>query len=59
MNTYLINRIKLGYAAIPLKTYVKNDTLYKQEYEFMSGKVINNTINKRSNYLTLNNILAH
>lgn len=54
MNTYLINRIKLGYAAIPLKTYVKNDTLYKQEYEFMSGKVINNTINKRSNYLTLN-----
>ena len=54
MNTYLINRIKLGYAAIPLKTYVKNDTLYKQEYEFMSGKIINNTINKRSNYLTLN-----
>jgi len=54
MNTYLINRIKLGYAAVPLKTYIKNDTLYKQEYEFMSGKVINNTINKRSNYLTLN-----
>lgn len=54
MNTYLLNRIKLGYAAIPLKTYKKNDTLYKQEYEFMSGKAINNSVNKRNNYLTLN-----
>ncbi|HRG00508.1 MAG TPA: rod shape-determining protein MreC [Bacteroidia bacterium] len=54
MNTYLLNRIKLGYAAIPLKVYKKNDTLYKQEYEFMSGKAINSTVNKRSNYLTLN-----
>ena len=43
MNTFLLNRIKLGYAAIPLKTYKKNDTLYKQEYEFMNGKAINNS----------------
>jgi rod shape-determining protein MreC len=54
MNTFLLNRIKLGYAAIPLKSYKKNDTLYKQEYEFMSGKVINSSVNKRNNYLTLN-----
>lgn len=54
MNTFLLNRIKLGYAAIPLKTYKKNDTLYKQEYEFMSGKAINSSVNKRNNYLTLN-----
>ena len=39
-NTYLLNRIKLGYATIPLKAYTKNDTLYKQVYEFMSAKVI-------------------
>ncbi len=54
MNTFLLNRIKLGYAAIPLKVYKKNDTLYKQEYEFMSGKAINSSVNKRNNYLTLN-----
>ncbi len=54
MNVYLLNRIKLGYAAIPLKIYKKNDTLYKQEYEFMNGKAINSGVNKRNNYLTLN-----
>lgn len=54
MNTFLLNRIKLGYAAIPLKVYKKNDTLYKQEYEFMNGKAINSSVHKRSNYLTLN-----
>lgn len=54
MNIFLMNRIKLGYAAIPLKTYKKNDTLYRQEYEFMNGKAINSSVNKRNNYLTLN-----
>ena len=54
MNIFLMNRIKLGYAAIPLKTYKKNDTLYRQEYEFMNGKAINSSVNKRNNYITLN-----
>jgi rod shape-determining protein MreC len=53
-NAFLLNRIKLGYAVIPLKVYKKNDTLYRQDYEFMSGKVINSSVNKRNNYLTLN-----
>ena len=54
LNTFLLNRIKLGYAAIPLKIYKKKDTLYKQEYEFMNGKAISSSVNKRNNYLTLN-----
>lgn len=54
LNTFLLNRIKLGYAAIPLKTYKIRDTLYKQEYEFLNGKAINSSVNKRNNYLTLN-----
>jgi len=29
------------------------DTLLKQKYTYMEAKVINNTINKRNNYLTL------
>lgn len=53
-NVFLLNRIKMGYMAIPQKTYIKRDTLYKQYYEFMSGKAINNSVNRRNNYLTLN-----
>ncbi len=53
-NTYLLNRLKLGYAALPLKIYTRHDTLYRQDYEFMSGKVINSSVTKRNNYLTLN-----
>ncbi len=30
-----------------------NDTLHKQRYTYMNAKVINNTTNKRNNYLTL------
>lgn len=53
-NNYLLNRIKLGYAVLPLKNYKVRDTLYRQEYEFINAKVINTSVNKRSNYLTLN-----
>ncbi|MCC6182759.1 MAG: rod shape-determining protein MreC [Bacteroidia bacterium] len=54
MNTFLLNRIKLGYGAVPLKNYTVKDTLYRKEYEFMNGKVINSSVNRRNNYLTLN-----
>lgn len=30
-----------------------NDTVYEQQYRFMVAKVVNNSINRRSNYLTL------
>lgn len=53
-NTYLLNRLKLGYAALPLKIYTRHDTIYRQDYEFMNGKVINSSVTKRNNYLTLN-----
>ena len=33
---------------------VFNDTVYKQQYTFMPAKVINNSVNRRNNYLTLN-----
>ncbi len=32
---------------------VLNDTLHHQQYEFMTAKVVNNSINRRNNYLTL------
>jgi len=36
-----------------------NDTLYKQQYTFMTARVINNSINRRNNYLTLNKGSKH
>jgi rod shape-determining protein MreC len=31
-----------------------NDTIYHQQYSFLTAKVINNSANRRNNYLTLN-----
>ncbi|MCC6690087.1 MAG: rod shape-determining protein MreC [Bacteroidia bacterium] len=35
------------------RTYIANDSLRKQKYEYISAKVVNNSTNRRSNYLTL------
>ncbi len=53
-NATLHQRMKEAYAIIPLQTIKVKDTLFRQEYSFATGKVINNTTNKRSNYFTLN-----
>ena len=53
-NAILHNLLKTGYAALPLEVYKKNDTLYKQQYQYVSAKAINSSVNKRSNYITLN-----
>lgn len=41
------------------KTFVVDDTLYTQRYKYRNAKVINNSINKRKNYITLNKGLRH
>ncbi len=33
---------------------INNDTILKQQYTFLTSKVINNSTNRRNNYLTLN-----
>lgn len=43
-----------SYDFISLKNFRRNDTLYKQKYTYIPARVINNTTNLRSNYLTLN-----
>jgi len=43
-----------SYEFISLKNFERNDTLYKQKYTFFPAKIINNSTNYRSNYLTLN-----
>ncbi len=53
-NAALRNLLKSNYSAIPLAEYKKNDTLYKQQYSYVAAKVVNSSVNKRRNFLTLN-----
>jgi rod shape-determining protein MreC len=53
-NAILRNLLRANYNIIPLTVYEKLDTLYKQQYSYLSAKVVNSSVNKRRNYLTLN-----
>lgn len=33
---------------------VSNDSIYKQQFTFINSRVVNNSVNRRNNYLTLN-----
>jgi rod shape-determining protein MreC len=41
------------------RVYVMKDTVYKQQYQYISAKVINNSTNKRNNYITINRGAYH
>lgn len=53
-NAFLRNLLKSNYNIIPLTRYEKLDTVYKQQYSYLSAKVVNSSVNKRRNFLTLN-----
>jgi rod shape-determining protein MreC len=53
-NAILKNYLKSSYAVLPLNEYKRNDTVYKQQYTYIDAKVVNASVNRRSNYLTLN-----
>lgn len=44
----------LSFAKLYTNIWRINDTIYKQQYTYLSARVINNSIYKRNNYLTLN-----
>ena len=53
-NAALRNKLKSNYIAISLNEFKINDTIYKQQYQFIGAKVVNASVNNRSNYMTLN-----
>jgi rod shape-determining protein MreC len=53
-NVMLRNMLKSNYVAIPLTKFERYDTLYKQQYSYVSAKVVNASVNKRRNFLTIN-----
>lgn len=53
-NAALRSFLKMNYVMLPLQKYVIRDTLYQQQYSYVNAKVVNSTVNKRRNFLTLN-----
>ena len=52
-NALLRQKLVSNYYELKAKSTSFSDTLYKQNYTFITAKVINNSVNHRSNYLTL------
>jgi len=52
-NAALRNQLKSSKYVDSVAKHVVNDTVYKQQYEYIDAKVINNSVNKRNNYLTI------
>jgi rod shape-determining protein MreC len=53
-NARLLTESKKYYLKTDNRIFTYNDTLYRQQYQYISAKVVKNTTNKRNNYLTLN-----
>ncbi len=53
-NSALKNRIERISRTAKTVTVSVTDTIYKQQYQYTSGKVINNSVNKQKNYFTIN-----
>jgi rod shape-determining protein MreC len=52
-NADLRNQLRSSKFVDSVAKHVVNDTVYKQQYEYIDAKVINNSVNKRNNYLTI------
>jgi rod shape-determining protein MreC len=52
-NAELRNQLKSSFYVDTLAKHKVNDTVFKQQYEYTLAKVINNSVNKRDNYLTI------
>jgi rod shape-determining protein MreC len=58
-NARLHNLMKDAYMGRDVTTFTRNDTIYLQQYQYISAKVIGNSVNKRNNYLLLNKGWRH
>ncbi len=54
LNAKLLNSSIYAHNIINTLSYVKKDTILKQEYVFIPARIINATFNNRKNYATLN-----
>jgi rod shape-determining protein MreC len=52
-NAKLRGQLKASFYVDSVEKHKVNDTVYKQQYTYIVAKVINNSFNKRSNYITI------
>jgi rod shape-determining protein MreC len=52
-NAALRNQLKSSFYVDTLAKHMVSDTAYKLQYQYITAKVINNSINHRNNYLTI------
>ena len=52
-NAYLLNLIKSNYKKNIISLHEVKDSLYQQQYVYFTATVINNSVNKENNFLTL------
>lgn len=53
-NAELRSRSLVSFSLLENNQYFINDTAFRQKYTYTSSKVVNNSTNRRNNYLTLN-----
>lgn len=58
-NARLRNNQRSAFLSTNNKTFVVDDTLYQQQYEYTEARVVANTTNKINNYITLNKGYNH
>lgn len=56
---HLMNTYQGSYLITDKKTFVSDDTLVVKRFEYMHAGLINNSINRRNNYITLNKGARH
>ncbi|MCH7534483.1 MAG: rod shape-determining protein MreC [Bacteroidetes bacterium] len=58
-NAKLRSRSKLSYMKFDVTYGNRTITLFKPQYNYIDAKVVNNSVNKRNNYITINKGSAH
>ncbi|NJK96183.1 MAG: rod shape-determining protein MreC [Bacteroidales bacterium] len=58
-NALLRNYLKSSYGTFDTTRIILHDSIYKQLYRFQEAKVVNNTVNKQYNYITINKGSRH
>jgi rod shape-determining protein MreC len=53
-NVMLRNQIRQSFSYETVSSVTKKDSLHKQQYVYLVAKVVNNSTNRKKNYLTLN-----
>jgi len=53
-NARLRNQLKSSFYVDSTGKHKVTDTIYKQQYEYIVAKVINNSVNRSNNYITIN-----